>query len=197
MLERHFLWQARHLVMFECPLSQQAQNLVMLECHVSWQVQDLVMLQCHFTRQAQHLVMLERHFSSHARHLLKFGWIAGAPYVASSNAKCASEAQKITTANGWVRDDHFMFASFSDRFRILRHCNDPSCHLRRKSYSVAGAILDRHFSWQTRHLNVAVSLFVARVAMVMLERGFSWQAQLLVMSECHFSWQVHHVVKLW
>ena len=31
----------------------------------------------------------------------------------------------------------------------------------------------------------------------MLEGGFSWQSQFLVILECHLSWQAHHLVKFW
>ena len=34
------------------------------------------------------------------------------------NAKCVSEARKVTSANGRVRDDEFMVGSWSDRVRI-------------------------------------------------------------------------------
>ena len=35
------------------------------------------------------------------------------------NTKCVSEARKVTSANGRVRDDEFMVGSCSDRVRIM------------------------------------------------------------------------------
>ena len=35
------------------------------------------------------------------------------------NTKCVSEARKVTSANGRVRDDEFMVGSGSDRVRII------------------------------------------------------------------------------
>ena len=36
------------------------------------------------------------------------------------NTKCVSEARRVTSANGRVRDDEFMFGSCSDHARIGR-----------------------------------------------------------------------------
>ena len=36
-----------------------------------------------------------------------------------SNTKCVSEARKVTSANGRVRDDEFMVGSCSDHGRIM------------------------------------------------------------------------------
>ena len=38
------------------------------------------------------------------------------------NTKCFSEARKVTSANGRVRDDEFMVGSWPDHGRIVRHC---------------------------------------------------------------------------
>ena len=45
--------------------------------------------------------------------------IAGARNVVIFNTKCVSEARKVTSANGRVRDDEFMLGSGSDRVRIM------------------------------------------------------------------------------
>ena len=60
----------------------------------------------HFAWQAQYLVILECHFLWQARNVVIF------------NTKCVSEARKVTSANGRVRDDKFMFGSWSNRPRI-------------------------------------------------------------------------------
>ena len=75
------------------------------ENHSSWQAQYLVILECHVLRQAQYSV--------------KFEEIAGARNVVIFNTKCVSEARKVTSANGRVRDDEFMLGSCSDRVRIM------------------------------------------------------------------------------
>ena len=73
----------------------------------------------HFAWQAQHLVILECHFLWQAQYSVKSGWIAGARNVVIFNTKCVSEARKVTSANGRVRDDEFMFGSWSDHVRIM------------------------------------------------------------------------------
>ena len=71
--------------------------------------------------------------------------MAGARNVVIFNAKCISEARKVTSANGRVRDDDFMLGSFSDRSRIV---NDTSSFFRqfffdfRMQFCVAGAVFD-------------------------------------------------------
>ena len=72
----------------------------------------------HFSWQAQHLVILECHFLWQAQYSVKFEEIAGARNVVIFNTKCVSEARKVTSANGRVRDDEFMFGSWSNRPRI-------------------------------------------------------------------------------
>ena len=91
----------------------------MSECHFSWQAQHLVMSECHFSWQAQYLVMSECHFSWQAQYSVKFEKIAGARNVVIFNTKCVSEARKVTSANGRVRDDEFMLGSCSDHVRIM------------------------------------------------------------------------------
>ena len=44
--------------------------------------------------------------------------MAGARNVVIFNTKCVSEARKVTSANGRVRDDEFMVGSCSDRSRV-------------------------------------------------------------------------------
>ena len=78
----------------------------------------------HFSWQAQYLVILECHFSWQAQDSVKFGQIAGgARNVVIFNTKCVSEARKVSSANGRVRDDEFMLGSWSNRPRIV---NDTS-----------------------------------------------------------------------
>ena len=72
----------------------------------------------HFSWQAQHLVPLECHFLWQAQYSVKFEEIAGARNVVIFNTKCVSEARKVTSANGRVRDDEFMVGSCSDHGRI-------------------------------------------------------------------------------
>ena len=74
----------------------------------------------HFSWQEQHLVRLEGHFSWQAQYSVKFEKIAGARNVVIFNTKCVSEARKVTSANGRVRDDHarIMFGSWPNRPRI-------------------------------------------------------------------------------
>ena len=74
----------------------------------------------HFSWQAQHLVILEWHFLWQAQYSVKFEEIAGARNVVIFNTKCVSEARKVTSANGRVRDDEFMVGSCSDHGRIGR-----------------------------------------------------------------------------
>ena len=62
--------------------------------------------------------MSECHFSWQAQYSVKFEKIAGARNVVIFNTKCVSEARKVTSANGRVRDDEFMFGSWSNRPRI-------------------------------------------------------------------------------
>ena len=78
------------------------------ENHFSWQA----LLECHFLWQAQYSV--------------KFEEIAGARNVVIFNTKCVSEARKVTSANGRVRDDEFMvgpgrimLGSWSDHVRLM------------------------------------------------------------------------------
>ena len=70
----------------------------------------------------------ENHFSWQAQHLVysvKFEEIAGARNVVIFNTKCVSEARKVTSANGRVRDDEFMVGSCSDHGRIMfGSCSD-------------------------------------------------------------------------
>ena len=106
--------------MSECHFSWQAQHLVMSGCHFSWHAQYLVMSACHFLWQAQYLVKFECHFSWQAQYSVKFGMIAGARNVVIFHTKCVSEARKVTSANGRVRDDEFMLGSCSDHGRIGR-----------------------------------------------------------------------------
>ena len=73
-----------------------------------------------FSWQAQHLVILECHFLWQAQYSVKFEEIAGARNVVIFNTKCVSEARKVTSANGRVRDDEFMVGSCSDHGRIGR-----------------------------------------------------------------------------
>ena len=73
----------------------------------------------HFSWQAQHLVILECHFLWQAQYSVKFEEIAGARNVVIFNTKCVSEARKVTSANGRVRDDEFMVGSCSDHVRIM------------------------------------------------------------------------------
>ena len=72
-----------------------------------------------FSWQAQHLVILECHFLWQAQYSVKFEEIAGARNVVIFNTKCVSEARKVTSANGRVRDDEFMVGSCSDHGRIM------------------------------------------------------------------------------
>ena len=74
----------------------------------------------HFSWQAQYLVMSECHFSWQAQYSVKFEKIAGARNVVIFNTKCVSEARKVTSANGRVRDDEFMLGSCSDHGQIGR-----------------------------------------------------------------------------
>ena len=79
----------------------------------------------HFSWQAQHLVILECHFLWQAQYSVKFKEIAGARNVVIFNTKCVSEARKVTSANGRVRDDEFMVGSCSDHGRIMfGSCSD-------------------------------------------------------------------------
>ena len=73
----------------------------------------------HFSWQAQHLVIWECHFLWQAQYSVKFEEIAGARNVVIFNTKCVSEARKVTSANGRVRDDEFMVGSCSDHGRIM------------------------------------------------------------------------------
>ena len=73
----------------------------------------------HFSWQEQYLVMSECHFSWQAQYSVKFEKIAGARNVVIFNTKCVSEARKVTSANGRVRDDEFMLGSCSDHVRIM------------------------------------------------------------------------------
>ena len=54
-----------------------------------------------------------------AQYSVKFEEIAGARNVVIFNTKCVSEARKVTSANGRVRDDEFMLGSCSDHGRIV------------------------------------------------------------------------------
>ena len=63
--------------------------------------------------------MSECHFSWQAQYSVKFEKIAGARNVVIFNTKCVSEARKVTSANGRVRDDEFMLGSCSDHVRIM------------------------------------------------------------------------------
>ena len=54
-----------------------------------------------------------------AQYSVKFEKIAGARNVVVFNTKCVSEARKVTSANGRVRDDEFMLGSCSDHVRIM------------------------------------------------------------------------------
>ena len=45
--------------------------------------------------------------------------MAGARNVVIFNTKCVSEARKVTSTNGRVRDDEFMLGSWSDHVRIM------------------------------------------------------------------------------
>ena len=65
-------------------------------------------------------MMSECHFSWQAQYSVKFEKIAGARNVVIFNTKCVSEARKVTSANGRVRDDEFMLGSCSDHGRIGR-----------------------------------------------------------------------------
>ena len=49
-----------------------------------------------------------------AQHFANFCKIAGARNIVFSNAKYVSKARKVTSANGRVRDDQFMFGSWSN-----------------------------------------------------------------------------------
>ena len=68
---------------------------------------------------------VEGHFSWQAQYSVKFEEIAGARNVVIFNTKCVSEARKVTSANGRMRDDEFMVGSCSDHGRIMfGSCSD-------------------------------------------------------------------------
>ena len=46
-------------------------------------------------------------------------WVDSRRNVVIFNTKCVSEARKVTSANGRMRDDEFMFGSWSDHVRIM------------------------------------------------------------------------------
>ena len=85
-----FTWQAQHLVTLEGDACRSADfndvSYVTKMNHAS-----------HFAWEAQYLERLEGLFSWQA--------IAGKRKVVIFNTKCVSEARKVTTANGRVRDD--------------------------------------------------------------------------------------------
>ena len=64
------------------------------------------------------------------------------------NTKCVSEARKVTSANGRVRDDEFMFGSWSDHVRIV-----PALELTLQLFSANfSLILECNFAWQAQYL---------------------------------------------
>ena len=64
------------------------------------------------------------------------------------NTKCVSEARKVTSANGRVRDDEFMLGSCSDHARIV-----PALELTLQLFTVNfSLILECNFAWQAQYL---------------------------------------------
>ena len=79
---------------------------------------------------------------------MKFEQIAGARNVVIFNTKCVSEARKVTSANGRVRDDEFMLGSWSDHGRIGRAL-ELTLQLSSANFSL---ILECNFAWQAQYL---------------------------------------------
>ena len=74
--------------------------------------------------------------------------MSGARNVVIFNTKCVSEARKVTSANGRVRDDEFMVGSFSDHARIGR-----ALELTLQLFSaIFSLILECNFAWQAQYL---------------------------------------------
>ena len=64
------------------------------------------------------------------------------------NTKCVSEARKVTSANGRVRDEEFMLGSWSDHGRIV-----PALELTLQLFSANFSLnLECNFAWQAQYL---------------------------------------------
>ena len=76
-------------------------------------------------------------------------WVdSGARNVVIFNTKCVSEARKVTSANGRVRDDEFMVGSWSDHVRI-----GPALELTLQLFSANfSLILECTFAWRVQYL---------------------------------------------